>query len=116
MAIVKGSLRWGANFVGLSAALHLIAPFLGGFGGISPALAGLGIVYLVMAYGLYQNVRWVGYVAFLAMFIGLSAAISNIWTPGPVPGWLFMAISAANVAAVIALFIALWQSRPEPAP
>ena len=112
MPLTKGPLRWGANFVALSGVLHIAAPFLSGFSGFGLGLAGLGVTYLAMAYGLFQNMRWVGYIAFLVMFIGLSAAIGNIWSAGPVPGWLFVAIAAANICAVVTLFIALWRAPP----
>ena len=115
MPLTKGPLRWGANFVALSGVLHIAAPVLSGFSSFGLGLAGLGVVYLAMAYGLFQNMRWVGYIAFLVMFIGLSAALSNIWSAGPVPGWLFIAIAVANIGAVVTLFIALWRARPEPA-
>ena len=104
--------RTGALFVALSAALHLIAPVisLGARDGLM--LLPFGIVYLALAWGLMRGWRWLAYVTFLIMLIGISATMTGIWAISPVPPWIYIAIALANACAAVALFVALWRPRP----
>jgi hypothetical protein len=113
MTHTKGAMRWAANFVALSAGLHILALLLSGFSTEGMALLPVGIVYAGFAYGLLQGWRWLGYVVFIALLIATIIAISNIWALGDVPGWLYTGIVAANLATVVCLFAALWKSVPE---
>lgn len=106
----NGALRWGANFVALSAALHLLALFVGGFSVEAMRLLPVGIVYAGFAYGLLQGWRWLAYIVFIVLLVGTSLAVSNIWAFGDVPGWLYAGIAMANLLSVVALFCALWQA------
>ena len=115
MTFLHGPFRGAIPFVLLSAILHLIAPILSLFAGLGPMLAVIGLVYLAFAYGLSHGMRWLAYIVFVVMFVGLSAAISNIWANGPVPGWLFVGFVFTNSLAILALFLALWKS-PETKP
>ncbi len=102
----------GAALIFISALLHFVALVLSGFSGIGLTLGVAGLIYVVFAYGLAKGLRWLAYVAFVVVFIGLSAALSNIYASGPVPGWVFAAIAVADLLAVIVLFIALWRPAP----
>lgn len=115
MAQLNGAMRWGANFTALSAALHLLALPVSGFSAEAMPLLPFAMVYAAFAYGLYRGWRWVGYITFLVLLIGISLALSRIWAYGDVPGWTFASIAAANVLAVVCLLGALWRA-PEVAP
>jgi hypothetical protein len=54
--------------------------------------------------------RWVAYLGFVALFVGLIMAASNLYTVGAVPIWLYTSLAAANLLGVVALFAALWRS------
>ncbi len=113
MTDVKGPFRAGALFVAVSAVLHLIAPLVAGLQGMAPMLAVVGLVYLAVTWGLLQGWRWLAWVAFFVLMAGSIVALSNVWAGGPVPGWLWAGIVAADWAAVAGLFVALWRS-PQP--
>jgi len=71
------------------------------------------VLYAAFSFGLINGMRWVGYIAFIVVFIGLSVAIAGIWSTGPIPGWVFAAITAANVLTILCLFVALWRPAPQ---
>lgn len=110
MTRAKGSLRWSANFVALSAGLHILALIVGGFSAEALRLLPFGIVYAGFAYGLLQGWRWLAYIVFVILLIGTSLSVSQIWAFGDVPGWLYSGIAVANLLSIVALFGALWQS------
>lgn len=106
----KGALRWGAIFAVISAGLCAIAPFLSGFSVEALLLLPAAIVFAGFAYGLLRGWRWLAYIAFMALFVGAIFAISNIWAPGAVPGWLYASFAVSSLLSVIALFAALWRT------
>lgn len=110
MAKAKGAMRWAANFVGLSAFLHLLALVVGGFSAEALQLLPFAIIYGGFAYGLLQGWRWLAYIAFITLLLGTSLAIVGIWALGDVPGWLYAGIAVANLLSVTALLIALWNA------
>ena len=110
MTRTKGALRWGGVFSGASAALYFLALVVSGFGADAVALLPAGVLFAVCAAGLLQGRRWVAYIAFIAGFIGLSFAISNIWTTGAVPGWLYLALAVTHALTIIFLFAGLWKT------
>ena len=112
MIDAKGPYRVGALFVALSGLVHLLALFVSGFASGALVLVPAGIVYLGFAYGLLQGWRWLAYVTFLIMLIGISATMTGIWAISPVPPWIYIAIALAHACAVVALFVALWRPRP----
>ncbi len=114
MSRTKGAMRWGANFAAISAALHLLALVVSAFSTEALLMLPAAIVYAGLAYGLLQGWRWLAYIAFIVFLIGTSFAISGIWTPGDVPGWIHASIAVANGLTAAALFGALWKS-PDPA-
>lgn len=110
MTRVTGAMRWGANFVAVSAGLHILAIAFGGASGEALQLAVVGVVYAGFTYGLLQGWRWLAYVVFIVLLIGTSFAVSQIWAFGDVPGWLYAGIAVANLLAIAALFGALWKA------
>lgn len=113
MTRVPGPFRWAALFLTISALLHLAAPIIGGFSGQGPMLAVIGLIYLGFVVGLAMGMRWLAYIVFLAVFIGLSGAVGNLNGSGAIPGWLFMGITLANVLTLAALFVGLWRPAPQ---
>ncbi len=109
MTRTKGPMRWAGIFVALSAVFHIVALIAGGVSSGAQILTA-AILYGVFAYGLINGIRWVAYAAFIVVFLGLSIAVAGVWSSGPIPGWVFGAISIANLATVACLFIALWRS------
>ncbi|MEL7114499.1 MAG: hypothetical protein AAGP08_02735 [Pseudomonadota bacterium] len=109
---VQGPYRVGAVFVAASAVLHLIAPIFGGFAPEALTLFVVGLVYLAIAYGLMLGWRWLAYVTFLLMMAGSVIAIASIWSPGPVPSWVYIGIVVADWLAALSLFFALWRNAP----
>ncbi|MEL7179838.1 MAG: hypothetical protein AAFN63_08405 [Pseudomonadota bacterium] len=107
MAKAKGAMRWAANFVGISAGLHLLALVLGRFSAEALQLLPFAIVYAGFAYGLLQGWRWLAYISFIALLIGTSLAIVGIWALGDVPGWAYTGIVMANLLSATTLFVAL---------
>jgi hypothetical protein len=110
----KGAMWWAAIFVALSAALHTIALPLSGFSAEALRLLPFGLVYAGFAYGLMQAWRWLAYIVFIVLLIGISLAIGSVWSFGDVPSWIYITIAIANLASVMALFVALWRA-PQPA-
>lgn len=104
--------RFAAAFAGVSGALHVIAPVVSGFASEALMLVPFGLVSLGLAYGLFMGWRWLAWLAFFWFFVGVVMSLTFIWSPGPVTGWLYVAIFAANGLAVVGLFFALWRSPP----
>lgn len=112
---VRGPYRIGAAFFLLSGALHVFAFLVGGFSAEATRLIPIGIVYGLIAIGLFQGWRWLAYVAFLIALIGSIAALFSGMGMGTIPTWWWMAILLADVLAALGLFAALWRDRPAPA-
>jgi hypothetical protein len=110
--ISRENFRFAAAFAALSGVLHIAAPVVSGFASEAWLVVPFGVIYLILAYGLFMGWRWLAWLAFFWSFAGVAGAISQIWTQGVLPGWLFQAILAANVLAVLGLFVALWRAPP----
>ena len=109
---VRGPYRVGAFFLLISAALHILAPLVGGFSSPVPIFVGVGLVYVVIALGRYRGWRWLAYIAFLVMMIGGIIALSALWSPSAIPSWWTVLIIAADWLGAAALFAALWRAAP----
>lgn len=112
MIDAKGPFRTGALFVGLSGILHILAPLVSSFASGALILVPAGLFYLVLAYGLLQGWRWLAYLVFLILMIGSVIAIGSAWSTPMVPTWVFLTIFVLDWLAILALFAALWRSRP----
>ena len=109
---LEGPFRAAILFLGLSAVLHSLAPFLSGFHPDGIALAMTLPVFVVMLWGLSQDWRWFAYLCFFIAAIGGIVALSFIWSTNPVPSLIYIAILIADWLAAAALFRALWRSAP----
>lgn len=105
--MVKGTQRWGAILLGLSAILYLVAAVIGG---LNLAYLGTALIFALVAAGLLQGRRWFAHLAFLFALIAISFAVTGIWAHGGPPGWIFAGIATANLLAAVALFMTLWKS------
>ncbi len=110
--LLQGPYQWAIPFLLLSAALHIVAPLISGFVVEALVLALVGVVYGICAFGLSRGMRWLAHVMYLVLFLGGIFALGNIWSVGPVPGWIYLGIVIANALAVLALFGALWRAPP----
>lgn len=110
---LEGPFRAAILFFLISALLHLVAPFLSGFGADGLMLAAMLPVFAVMIWGLAQDWRWFAYLCFFIGAIAGIVALSFVWSTNPVPSWIYVSIMVANWLAAGALFLALWRSRPE---
>ena len=104
--------RNGGIFLIISAALNILAPFVTGFASVALMMVPVGIAYLILAAGLMRAMRWVAYIAFLVVLIGLSSGIAGYYGSGPVPGWVHLGIIIAHVLGALFLFLALWRAAP----
>ncbi|EDZ42613.1 conserved hypothetical protein [Rhodobacteraceae bacterium HTCC2083] len=102
-------MRWGAYFTALSAGLHLLALPVSRFSADALILLPFALVYAGFAYGLFRGWRWLAYVVFIVLLVGISLAIARIWANGDVPRWIYMGIAGANILSVTTLFVALWK-------
>lgn len=116
MTRTKGAMRWGAVFAAVSSGLCGLGLILSGFGDAGLGLVPYGVVFAAIAYGLMQRMRWVAYLGFLALFVGLIMAVSNVYAIGAVPGWLYAGLAVATLLGVVSLFAALWKSPEIAAP
>ena len=109
MTQTSTAMRWGANFTALSAGLHLLALPVSRFSADALILLPFALVYAGFAYGLFRGWRWLAYVVFIVLLVGISLAIARIWANGDVPRWIYMGIAGANILSVTTLFVALWK-------
>lgn len=108
----SGPYRFSAMFFVISAILHIIAPVVGLFSQASLMLPIVGVVYILISMGLNREWRWLAYLAFLVSLFGAVAAYASAL--GAVAGMaiLFWLILVADLVAMSALFIKLWQAKP----
>lgn len=97
----------------LTGVLHVIAFFIGGFGYGGKGLAPVGLLFIAMGFGLLRGWRWLAYLTYLVVGIGVSFAVRDLFAATSVPDWWFLLIIAVDVAVVVVLFGFLWR-RPDP--
>jgi len=108
-------MRIAGFFLLLSAALHVVGTVLSGFAPEGMFLLGPAVLYVLLALGLLRGMRWLNWITLVVMLVGSAGAISTYFAPGAVPPWVFLAILAADLAAALALFGAIWVGRPKAA-
>ena len=101
-------MRSAANFVALSAGLHVLGVALAGFATETLFLLAVAVLYALLFAGLVREMMWVAWLAFVVMLVGAAAALSSLFDPSPVPVWVFWAILPANVVAAVWLFAVIW--------
>lgn len=112
MSYFSGTYRISAILMTLVALLYLVAIVLGGISTLTLVVTAAGLVYLAMVTGLNRGKRWVAWVAFFTTGLGVSFALSQLWTVGGLPAWWSMVALGLNGLAVIGLFAALWRAKP----
>ena len=80
--ISRENFRFAAAFAALSGVLHIAAPVVSGFASEAWLVVPFGVIYLILAYGLFMGWRWLAWLAFFWSFAGVAGAISKIWTQG----------------------------------
>lgn len=106
-----GSLKAAGQFLFLSALLHLPAPILSGYAPVGWFMLGVAMLYTAIAAGLTRGLRWLGYITFAFMLIGMCGAFISLATT-PVPHWLIWSIIGVDGLVALNLFVALWRSQP----
>lgn len=111
MSLLPLFYRVAAVLMVLNALLHLLV-FIpaGGFSFTAQLLVPAGFVYLLLAWGLWQQSRWVAWFQFfVALFGGLMAfafkpmlALPELWI------WAFIVL---DVDVAILMLLILWPSR-----
>jgi len=95
-----------------SGVLRLAGAALRGFGGSGGGLglAAAGLFFLALGLGLRRGGRRLAYLAFLAAGFAPAFAIGGLYAAAALPlAWSLLVI-AADAAAAVALFIALWRA------
>ena len=92
-------------------AMHLGAFVLGGF---SYGIAGLvpaGLLFIALGFAIHRTQwRWLGHVAFLALGLGASFVLREIYISTTAPSWWYGLMLAIQVIAIASLFLALWRN------
>ena len=103
----------------LSGIMHVISFVIGGFsynangGGLAP----VGLLFIALGYALQRTEwRWLGYVTYLGVGIGVSLVMRQVFVSTTAPAWWYVLILAVDVAAVVALFWFLWRSPKQADP
>ncbi len=95
----------------LSGAMHIVTFAANGFTYGQQGLAPVGLLFIVLGYSLQRTEwRWLGYVAFLGVGIGVSFAIREFYISTTSPAWWYLLIIIVDIAAVATLFVFLWRS------
>ena len=106
---LEGPFRAAILFLAISAALHVLAPFVSGFDQDGVILAMTLPIFLGMIWGLAQGWRLFAYICFFIAGVGGIVALSFVWSTNPVPAWIYIGILVADWIAAAALFVALWR-------
>ena len=106
-------MKSASAFLLISALLHIAAVLASGFSAGATALLVTAVLYLCLYMGLMRGMRWVAWITFLLMFVGMSVALSGAMTPGGPPGWAMWGIFAADLLVTLTLLGALWLDRDE---
>lgn len=92
----------------LSALVQLATTVAGNFASSVLVYVPFGIMFLLLAIGLFKHKRWAAWLSFLLLLIGVSLAIAgfNTYT---VPNVFYYIMLLLNIAALMALFVTLWR-------
>ncbi len=106
-----------ATTVVLSGVMHAVAVVLGGFAPDLLPLLVISLLYLLFAYGLVKQKRWVAWIVFICMLIGLAGALMETNNGSLPPNWVYYSIAILDAVAALTLFCILWKSKKmEPMP
>jgi len=105
------TLRTAGILIGVSALLHLVAILFKGFGASMVPMLVTAAIMGIFALGLMRSMRWLGYLAFIGLLIGMVIAFGQSYSDDIIPNWLHLINAALNLAAVIILFVCLWRNK-----
>lgn len=105
------SYQSAALLVAISAVLHLITPAFDGLTSLTQILLATGVLYLLFAWGLTKHLRWLAYLVFIVLLVGVCFAFAYSFGGSPLPEWVFAAIALVDLGALISLFAVLWRPR-----
>ena len=95
----------------INAALHLLAVVPGGFKPTVLQFIPAGLLYLALAFGLWQQWRWVLVVQLIVASLG-AGAVMLLWPTSMLPNTWILAIIILNVfVGILCLMILLPQRR-----
>lgn len=103
--------KLAALMLQISGILHFIAPLFAGFSNDVMRMLPIGLIYLLLSWGVYRGWRWVGWIAFLILLPGAVFAFANAYSGTTIPAWIYAAITLADLLAAITLFVILWRTR-----
>ena len=106
------TLKNAALLILIGAILHLITPLLAG--GLTPDAVFMvqgGILYLIFAFGVNRNWRWIAYFAFIMMLAGTLISFGFSFDGTTIPAWLYGINAIVSLLAAVLLFVSLWQPR-----
>ena len=108
MVKTSGEFSLAAGAVLVSAVLHVVVIVVSGGGYVVPMLAG-AVGWFVIGAGLQRGLRWLAHLAFLLAMIGGVVAMAYAMGAFGLTALAFWGIVAADCAAAVLLFVALWR-------
>jgi hypothetical protein len=70
------------------------------------------LLYVALFAGLARGWMWVGWLALVAMLVGIAAAVAMVADLGATDKWVVLTQVTAHGVAAAALFLAIWAGRP----
>lgn len=104
-------MRIAGALILLSAILHVVGVVLAGFPGLTAFFLGVAVFYCCLALGLFRGMMVVAWAAFICMLGGAAGALAELVGGSAVPAPILWGILAADVAAALLLFGAIWAGR-----
>mgnify|MGYP001800403216 CR=1 FL=1 len=101
-------MRTASYFIFASALLHVVGVAVSGFHADSFSLLTPAIVYALIGFWLFRQMRGLTWLSLIIMIIGVAAATASIVGISIVPTWVFWAILVANLGADLTLFVVIW--------
>ena len=95
----------------VSIAFHLITALFAGFSQLMLQMLVASVIYVGFVMGLMSGRRWVAWIAFLVLPIGLVIATFNATSMDGILATLFWGIVAADVIALLGIFGVLWRNK-----
>lgn len=109
-ALLSSPQKLAAAFLALSGLLHLLLAPASGFSTGALLMFPVGPAYILMAEGLRRGWRWLAYVVFATLVVGVNVAYAAIGGEGAT-GMIWIAILLADLVCAASLFVALWRAQ-----
>jgi len=107
---IRRNYDFAGAFVMLSGLLHLPLGLLEGWTPRTKVFLVYGLVFLVMGLVLRKRYRWLAYVAYVLLLIGMLVTLVSMGTSN-LGIWYWMIIMALQAIAVYKLFRILWAPK-----